>query len=180
MRQVYVHDVVDRQKRIERATQEADLHRIANDFEESQQKRLYIRYERGAHSYLLGAYKGHSAPVVEHGESNLVDNPVYYCRATTWRGVCEILRPRIRAMDRNDIHLAPLHLGKRPDTYLRPPTTRISHIIVIGGRMAKTACVNCPHLGNGVVTARGIGGSFRTSALPAYGATPDEYVEIWT
>ena len=56
----------------------------ANDLEENQNQCLYDRYDGRMRSYLLGAYKGHSVPVVEDAESKFIDKPGYYCRASKW------------------------------------------------------------------------------------------------
>ena len=89
-----------------------------------------------------GAYNGHSVPVVEDEETKLIDKPGYNCRATTRKDACAIARTGLRAMGRNDMHLVPLQIDSIQEEYLRPPTTRKSHIIVIAGRMAKTAGVS--------------------------------------
>ena len=60
-------------------------------------------------------------------------------------------------MGRNDIHMIPLHMRHRQETYLKP-SSRKTHVITIDGSIAAAAGIKFIELENGVVVSRGING----------------------
>ena len=60
-------------------------------------------------------------------------------------------------MGRNDIHLVPLHMTERQESYLKP-SPRKTHVLTADGVTAAAAGIKFFQLGNGVVVSRGING----------------------
>ena len=82
-----------------------------------------------------------------------------YCRATSWAGVTQILKTGLRAMDRNGIQMAPLHITKRQAAYLRPSDNRETHILAIDGAAAAQAGIQFDQIVNEVATSNGLEGT---------------------
>ena len=157
-RQIHFHHIPEQPIFKDLNTEEAGLRRIANDLDDRQKKRIYIRYEGSTASYLLGVYNGHSLPV-EGGDSTRILNPWKFCHATSRSSALNIIKTGLRAVDRGDIHVVPLAMDALQASYLRPAGERKSHIAIADGHMASHAGIAFQACENGVVTSRWLDGS---------------------
>ena len=156
-RRAYLHEVIQHPKMVELSCTEADLHVLANDISDDNKKRLQIVYEGSTASYMIGCYNGHSLPVEDTDDRVLIRRPTYFVHATTWEAAKAILKEGLRAQSRQEIHMVPLQMNTRQQTYVQP-SARKTHLLVVDGAIASAAGMTFHKLANDVIVSRGLDG----------------------
>ena len=156
-RMARMQDVVAHPTMVELACTEADLHVLANDVSPDHKKRLKIAYDTTLSCYTIGCYNGHSEPVENGDDRTLIRRPTYFVHGTTWEASKSILRQGLNAQNRQEIHMVPLHMNLRQESYIRNDA-RKTHLLVIDGAVASAAGITFYRLENDVIVSRGING----------------------
>lgn len=155
--EVYIRDLAERPSFQALHARGQDFRQLATDLDVQDKKRIYVKYGGNTDSYLAGVYNGHTVPVEQNQTNEEINRPGVYRHATTWEGATAIYRECVRSMGRNDIHMAPLHMTPRQESYIKP-SSRKTHAVTIDGVMAAAAGIKFFLLENGVVTSRGTNG----------------------